>query len=104
HSVKLRSLRDLVSAPRPSSFGKQGRGAAESTSHRRADVTRWLGLQRSNPARTRRRFVGEALPLLLAAAVIAAVFFAASPAAFVVKVRDGKPAATRGKVTDAFLA
>jgi hypothetical protein len=48
--------------------------------------------------------VVEALPLLLAAAVIAAVFFAANPAVFVVKVRDGKPEASRGKVTDAFLA
>ena len=45
------------------------------------------------------------LPLLVAAAAIAAWWLIARPAAvFVVRVRDGRAEATRGKATDAFLA
>jgi len=48
-------------------------------------------------------------PLLLTivvVAVAAAVWWAIGkpPAAFIVRVKEGKPIATRGKVTDAFLA
>ncbi|HSQ57679.1 MAG TPA: DUF3634 family protein [Gemmata sp.] len=46
-----------------------------------------------------------ALPLLVAAiAVLAWWLLARPPAVFVVRVRDGIPAAAGGKVTDAFLA
>jgi hypothetical protein len=50
--------------------------------------------------------VGELLPFLVVALVVAAAgwFAARPPAVFVVRVRAGQPEATHGKVTGAFLA
>jgi hypothetical protein len=46
----------------------------------------------------------EAFALLVAATVVAALYFGTTQTMFVVKVRVGKAEATRGTVTDAFLA